>query len=103
VRNQLHIMAPGEYYPGKLSARLAGTGRIVAPTLMEAGRKPHSAIPKEPQVSEVVGLAVAGAQGVILRFEVQATKDSGRIVPLLQSPPAPARAPPPAWPGSGLS
>jgi ATP-dependent Lon protease len=82
VRNQLHIMAPGEYYPVKLSARLVGTGRVVTPTLMEAGRKPHIEIPKVPLVGEVVGLAVAGEQGVILRFEVQATKGSGRIVPL---------------------
>ncbi len=30
----------------------------------------------------MVGLAVEGEQGVIMRFEVQATKGSGRIVPL---------------------
>jgi ATP-dependent Lon protease len=33
-------------------------------------------------VGEVIGLAVMGEQGLILRFEMQATKGHGRIVPL---------------------
>lgn len=82
VRNQLHAMAPGEYYPIKLSLRLAATGKTVAPVLQEAGRKPHVEVPTVPLVGEVVGLAVAGEQGMLLRFEMQATKGHGRIVPL---------------------
>jgi ATP-dependent Lon protease len=39
-------------------------------------------LPIEPLVGEVIGLAVAGEQGVIQRFEMQATKGHGRIVPL---------------------
>ena len=82
IRNQLHLMAPGEYYPVELSARLVPSGKVVAPTLLEAGRRQRIELPSRPLVGEVVGLAVAGEQGVILRFEMQATKGHGRIVPL---------------------
>ena len=82
IRNQLHLMAPGEYYPVELSARLVPSGKVVAPTLLETGRRQRIELPSRPLVGEVVGLAVAGEQGVILRFEMQATKGHGRIVPL---------------------
>ena len=82
IRNQLHLMAPGEYYPVKLAARLASSGKEIVPDLLEAGRKQRVALPDRPLVGEVVGLAVAGEQGVIQRFEMQATKGHGRIVPL---------------------
>jgi len=82
IRNQLHLMAPGEYYPVRLSARLLPSGRVVSPALLEADRKQRIELPTRPLVGEVVGLAVAGEQGVILRFEMQATKGHGRIVPL---------------------
>ena len=52
------------------------------PTLLEVDRKPRVELPTQPLVGEVIGLAVAGEQGVILRFEMQATKGHGRIVPL---------------------
>ena len=58
-------------------------GRMVIPELLDADRKPKVVLPKEPQVGEVTGLAVLGEnQGVLLRFEVQTTKGSGRIIPL---------------------
>jgi len=82
IRNQLHLMAPGEYYPVKLSAHILPSGRVVSPALLEADRKQRIELPARPLVGEVVGLAVAGEQGVILRFEMQATKGHGRIVPL---------------------
>jgi len=82
IREQLHIMAPGEYYPVKLGARLVASGKEVTPTLMETDRKQKVSLPTQPLVGEVVGLAVAGEQGVIQRFEMQATKGHGRIVPL---------------------
>ena len=82
IRDQLHLMAPGEYYPVKLSARMLSSGQVLTPTLLEAGRKLRVVLPSEPLVGEVTGLAVAGEQGVILRFEMQATKGHGRIVPL---------------------
>jgi len=82
IRNQLHTMAPGEYYPVVIAARLTESGREVKPILHEAGRKQQVALPDKPLVGEVTGLGVAGEQGVLLRFEMQATKGSGRIVPL---------------------
>ena len=82
VRNQLHLMAPGEFSPVQISARFLESGKTVKPTLLEGDRKVHVDMPTKPLVGEVVGLAVAGEQGVILRFEMQATKGHGRIVPL---------------------
>ncbi len=82
VRNQLHLMAPGEYPPVKIGARMADSGQTVFPTLLEGDRKVHVEMPTQPLVGEVIGLAVAGEQGMILRFEMQATKGHGRIIPL---------------------
>jgi len=82
VRDQLHLMAPGEYYPVQISARLLPSGKVVRPILAEAGRKQSVALPAQPLVGEVTGLAVAGEQGVIQRFEMQVSKGHGRIVPL---------------------
>jgi ATP-dependent Lon protease len=82
IRDQLHLMAPGEYYPVRISARLLPSRKEIRPTLMEADRKLQITLPTQPLVGEVTGLAVAGEQGVILRFEMQATKGHGRIVPL---------------------
>ena len=74
-------MAPGEYYPVKIAARMTASGKAVVPVLPEAGRKQRVTLPTQPLVGEVTGLAVAGEQGVILRFEMQ-VKGHGRIVPL---------------------
>lgn len=82
VRNQLHLMAPGEYGPVTISARLLPSGKVITPTLAEAGRRQRVELPSRPLVGEVTGLAVAGEQGVILRFEMQVSKGHGRIVPL---------------------
>ncbi len=82
VRNQLHLMAPGEYYPVKIAAQMVESGQEVRPTLPEGDRKVKVVLPTKPLVGEVTGLAVAGEQGVILRFEMQVTKGHGRIVPL---------------------
>lgn len=82
IRNQLHLMAPGEYSPVKIGARLVASGKTLFPTLLEGDRKVHIEMPSKPLVGEVVGLAVAGEQGMILRFEMQATKGHGRIIPL---------------------
>jgi len=82
IRNQLHLMAPGEYYPVKLSARMIPSGKVLTPALLEADRKQRIALPTRPLVGEVIGLAVAGDQGVIQRFETQVTKGHGRIIPL---------------------
>jgi len=75
-------MAPGEYHPVKLGARLLPSGKVITPMLIESGRRQQVTLPTQPLVGEVVGLAVMGEQGLILRFEMQATKGHGRIVPL---------------------
>ena len=82
VREQLHLIAPGEYDRVKLGVRLLPSKKEIAPTLADADRIQRVALPKEPSVGEVIGLAVEGDHGCILHFEMQATKGSGRIVPL---------------------
>src|SRR5581483_690628 len=83
VRHQLHLMAPGEYRPLVLAGKIAGSGKMVAPTLPDAQRQQKVMLPTSPQVGEVVGLAVLGEdRGCLLHFEMQATRGSGRIVSL---------------------
>ncbi len=82
VREQLHLIAPGEYDRIKLGARLLPSGREVLPVLPDAERVQKVSLPDKPSVGEVIGLAVEGDHGCILRFEMQATRGSGRIVPL---------------------
>lgn len=82
VRDQLHLMAPGEYDQIKLGVRLLPTGKEIAPSLPDAQRVQKITLSQEPAVGEVNGLAVSGDHGCIIHFEMQATKGSGRIVPL---------------------
>lgn len=82
VREQLHLMAPGEYDRVKLAAQMKPSGKTVIPTLPDADRVQRVTLPKAPAVGEVTGLTVAGDHGCILHFEMQATKGTGRIVPL---------------------
>jgi len=82
VRNQLHLLAPGEYDRIQLAAKMLPSGKVSVPTLPDAARVHKVELPPLPAVGEVVGLAVSGDHGCILRFEMQATKGSGRIVPL---------------------
>lgn len=82
VREQLHLIAPGEYDRVKLGVKLIPSGRVVSPSLADAGRVQRISLPEQPMVGEVIGLAVAGDHGCILRFEMQATRGSGRIIPL---------------------
>jgi ATP-dependent Lon protease len=82
VREQLHLIAPGEYDRVKLSATIIPSGKVVTPSLPDSERIQKVMLPSEPTVGEVIGLAVAGDHGCILNFEMQATKGSGRIVPL---------------------
>jgi ATP-dependent Lon protease len=82
VREQLHLMAPGEYDRILLGAKINSTGKIVTPKLPDAKRQQRISIPSIPTVGEVIGLAVVGDRGCLLHFEMQSTKGSGRIVPL---------------------
>lgn len=74
--------APGEYERVKLASRLLPSGKQAMPMLPDADRVQRGALPAEPTVGEVIGLAVSDDHGCILRFEMQATKGNGRIVPL---------------------
>jgi ATP-dependent Lon protease len=80
VREQLHLMAPGEYDRIKLGVRVSG--KEIVPKLPDAERVQKITLPTKPAIGEVIGLAVDGDHGCLLHFEMQATKGSGRIVPL---------------------
>lgn len=82
VREQLHLIAPGEYDRVKLGVKLIPSNKMIAPSLPDADRAQKVTLPEKPSVGEVIGLAVEGDHGCILHFEMQATKGSGRIVPL---------------------
>ncbi len=82
VREQLHLIAAGEYERINIGAKILSTGIVVIPKHPDADRIQKVALPLQPSVGEVVGLAVAGDHGCILLFEMQATKGTGRIVPL---------------------
>ena len=82
VRDQLHLIAPGEYDRISLGALMNPSGKKVIPDLPDGKRVQRVVLPDKPSVGEVTGLAVEGDHGCILHFEMQATKGSGRIVPL---------------------
>jgi len=82
VREQLYIMAPGEYERISIGVRILPSGKEVVPILPDANRVHKVSLPPRPSIGEVIGLAVAGERGCILLFEMQATKGSGKIVPL---------------------
>lgn len=82
VREQLHLMAPGEYDRVNLGAVIQPSGKKIVPTLPDSDRVQRVTLPAQPAVGEVIGLAVEGDHGCVLHFEMQATKGSGRIVPL---------------------
>jgi ATP-dependent Lon protease len=82
-RNQLHLMAAGEYGPVVLSGKLTQSGKVITPTLVDAHRQQKIVLASSPRIGEVNGLAVIGDdRGCLLRFEMQASKGSGRIISL---------------------
>lgn len=82
VRDQLHLIAPGEYDRISLGAVMKPSGKHVVPELPDSKRVQRVSLPDKPSIGEVVGLAVTGDHGCILHFEMQATRGFGRIVPL---------------------
>lgn len=82
VRDQLNLMAPGEYARVSLGVVMRPSGKRVVPELRDSKRVQRVSLPEKASVGEVVGLAVSGDRGCILRFEMLATKGSGRIIPL---------------------
>jgi ATP-dependent Lon protease len=76
-------MAPGEFGPVVLSAKLTQSGKTITPRLLDNERLQKLTLPSSPRVGEVTGLAVIGDdRGCLLHFEMQATKGSGRIISL---------------------
>lgn len=82
VRNQLHLIAPGEYDRISLGGLMKPSEKRIVPDLPDSKRVQRVVLPEKPSVGEVIGLAVEGDHGCILHFEMQATKGNGRIVPL---------------------
>jgi ATP-dependent Lon protease len=82
VRDQLNLISPGEYEKVALAIRMEPSGKMLAPVLRDSQREQKVTLPEAPAVGEVIGLAVSGDHGCLLRFEMQATKGNGRIVPL---------------------
>ena len=82
LRDQLNLISPGEYERVTLAAKIEPSGKKIAPFLRDVQREQKVMLPEAPAIGEVVGSAVGGDHGCILRFEMQATKGSGRIVPL---------------------
>lgn len=83
IRDQLHLMAPGEYGPVSLSAKLTRSGRTITPELLDCARQQKVSLPSSPRVGEVFGLAVVREdRGCLLHFEMQATRGAGRIISL---------------------
>jgi ATP-dependent Lon protease len=82
VRDQLHLIAPGEFEKVKICAQIIQTGEIITPFLEDSQREHKVALPEKPSIGEVIGLGISGERGVVLLFEMQATKGNGRIVPL---------------------
>ena len=78
----MNLISPGEYEKLALAVKMEPSGKVIAPSLRDSQLEQKVTLPETPTVGEVIGLAVAGDHGCILRFEVQATKGSGRIVPL---------------------
>lgn len=82
VRDQLHLIAPGEYDRVQLGAIIKPSGMKVVPDLPDQRRVQKVDLPPKPAVGEVIGLAVEGDHGCIMRFEVQATPGTGKTVRL---------------------
>jgi ATP-dependent Lon protease len=82
VRDQLHLMAPGEYDQIRIGARVLASNSSYIPELPDSARVQRITLPENPAVGEVIGLAISGDHGCILRFEIQSTRGTGRMIPL---------------------
>jgi ATP-dependent Lon protease len=78
VKDQLTVMAPGEYTQYTIEYEIGGKRTPGAPP--ERGRRRALRIPSSPQIGVVVGLAVAGeTAGTIQLIEVVAQKGHGAL------------------------
>lgn len=78
VKDQLAVLAPGEYPQYDIKYRVNGTQHAAIPP--ERGRRKAISLPKEPQVGVVVGLATMGdMHGTLQIIEVVAQKGHGAL------------------------
>ncbi|QRN94040.1 BREX system Lon protease-like protein BrxL [Archangium violaceum] len=78
VKDQLSVLAPGEYPKYTMEFEIAGKRTLVEPP--ERARRRSLRIPSEPQVGVVVGLAVGGdGAGSLQVIEVVAQKGNGAL------------------------
>jgi ATP-dependent Lon protease len=78
VKDQLSVIAPGEYPQYTIEIHIGSKRTPVAPP--ERARRRMLRMPSEPQVGVVIGLAVTGeAAGTIQLIEVIAQKGSGAL------------------------
>lgn len=78
VKDQLSVLAPGEYPPYTIEYEIGTERKAVAPP--ERARRKAFRLPKEPQVGVIVGLAVWGeGHGTIQLIEVVAQKGHGGL------------------------
>lgn len=80
VKDQLGVLAPGEYPTYAIEYEIAG--KRAAPTLPERARRRSLRVPATPQVGVVVGLVVGGGHGgagSIQLLEVIAQKGHGAL------------------------
>jgi len=78
VKDQLSVLAPGEYPSYTMEYEIAGQRHPAQPP--ERARRRALRLPVEPEVGVVVGLAVSGdGAGTILRIEVIAQKGHGAL------------------------
>ena len=78
VKDQLAVLAPGEYPGYTIEMEIGGRRTPVAPA--ERGRKRSLALPARPQIGVVVGLAVANdGKGTLQLIEVVAQKGHGAL------------------------
>ena len=55
IRNQLHLMAPGEYGPTVLSARLVQSGKTITPRLLDSERSQKVTLPSRRESARSSG------------------------------------------------
>lgn len=87
VREQLHLIAPGEYERIHLGMRILPSGKQIGSTLPEAGRVQKVSLPQAPAVGEVIGLGVTGDQGIHGRLTAPVKRVVSPNTPVPFSPP----------------
>jgi ATP-dependent Lon protease len=80
VRDQLHILAPGEFDDYGLGYCIPAGSQVYEPHRPKKPTPFHVDLPDEPRVGEVNGLAVVGGVGCLLQIDVKVLEGSGRLI-----------------------